>query len=243
MRGALRRTRWNLQVPPSLAVDRVHWKALLCVWHETLLTTRLEVESPGWRLERSGAPLPNLSKDQAGRATWQVLMRGTPFDHRRGRVAWQGLRRRRVQWYCPRAPTPEPSSKNGQRPKNRYSKKTERKSSSLPTAGLSFQLLWEGCRVGPGWSAFPCCACWSLWLAGPGALSILAAVPAFRAFFLVAFLGHPPENQLARGSPDHQAGGRITCSGKWAPTLGPSNIQWAPTQELVLPKRKVFLKL
>ena len=33
-----------------------------------------------------------------------------------------------------------------------------------------FQLPREGCRVGSVWSASPCFACWSLWLAGPGPL-------------------------------------------------------------------------
>ena len=122
--------------------------------------------------------------------------------------------------------------------------KTERKSSSLPTAGFSVLLLWEGCPVGR-WSASHCCGCWSLWLAGPGALSLLAVVPAFRLFFFfpVSFQGHRPENRLTR---DHQIGGRVTCSGTQernrAPTLEPGNIQRAPTQELVLPKRKVSLR-
>ena len=44
--------------------------------------------------------------------------------------------------------------------------------SAVPRASLS----------GRG-SACPCCACWSLWLAGPGALLLLASVPAFRVFF------------------------------------------------------------
>ena len=32
-------------------------------------------------------------------------MRGTPLDHRCGRVAKLALERRRVQWHCPRAPS------------------------------------------------------------------------------------------------------------------------------------------
>ena len=32
----------------------------------------------------------------------------------------------------------------------------------------------EGCRVGPAWSVFRFCACWLLWWAGPGSLSLLA---------------------------------------------------------------------
>ena len=41
---------------------------------------------------------------------------------------------------------------------------------------------WEGCRVSSARSAFRFCACWSLWLAGPGPLSLLVAsrvVPGF----------------------------------------------------------------
>ena len=44
-------------------------------------------------VQRSSAPLKNLSEDKAGRVAWQVLMRGAPFDHRCGRVAWQGLKK------------------------------------------------------------------------------------------------------------------------------------------------------
>ena len=51
-------------------------------------------------------------------------MRGTPLDHRCGRVAKLALERRRVQWHCPRAPTPEPGK--GRRPKNRHSSKAKR---------------------------------------------------------------------------------------------------------------------
>ena len=68
-------------------------------------------------------------------------MRGTPFDHRCGRVAWQGLKkRRRVQWHCPRAPTPEPS-KEGHRPKNRQS---QRRKVFLPGCSV-FSLSWPAC--------------------------------------------------------------------------------------------------
>ena len=41
---------------------------------------------------------------------------------------------------------------------------------------------WEGCRVSSAWSAFCFCACSSLWLPGPGPLSLLVAsrvVPGF----------------------------------------------------------------
>ena len=67
---------------------------------------------------RVAALLSQTSRDHScGRVTWQVLMRGTPLDHRCGRVAQLALERRRVQWHCPRAPTPEPGK--GHRPKNR----------------------------------------------------------------------------------------------------------------------------
>ena len=54
--------------------------------------------------------------------------------------------------------------------------------------GHPFQLLWEGCLVGLGWSAFPCCAYWLPWLAGPGSLSLLVAVPAFHVFLPASFV-------------------------------------------------------
>ena len=73
---------------------------------------------------RIAALLSQTSRDhRCGRVTWQVLMRGTPLDHRCGRVAKLALERRRVQWHCPRAPTPEPGK--GHRPKNRCFLKSE----------------------------------------------------------------------------------------------------------------------
>ena len=76
--------------------------------------------------QKSSAHLPNLSKDQAGRVTWQVLTRGTPLDHSCGRVAKLALERWRVQQRCPRdelhtdprtgqrAPTQEPALLKGE---------------------------------------------------------------------------------------------------------------------------------
>ena len=59
------------------------------------------------------------------------------------------------------------------------------------TVSITFQLQREGCRVSPAWSAFRCCACWSLWLAGPGALSLLAAVQVFLGSFVGVGCVHP----------------------------------------------------
>ena len=105
--------------------------------------------------------------------------------------------------HCPRAPTPEPSTNKGHRPKNRQSQ-NRKVNLFLPTAGISFLLLSEGCRVGPAWSTSPCFACWSLWLACPDAVSLLTPVgrPHFlRAFFSVTSdtdRGHRPKNRLFR---------------------------------------------
>ena len=64
----------------------------------------LSVDAP-LLVQSSGATLPKLSRPPlwsshlvrcshcCGRVTLQVLMRGTPFDHRCGRVAWQGLKK------------------------------------------------------------------------------------------------------------------------------------------------------
>ena len=67
------------------------------------------------------------------------------------------------------------AANKGHRPKNHH----------FPTAGITSQLLREGCRAGTDWSASHCCACWSLWLAGPGSLSLLAVVPDFSVCFPV----------------------------------------------------------
>ena len=63
-----------------------------------------------------------------------------------GRVALAGTqKRRRVQWHCPRAPTPEPGK--GRRPKNRQS---QRRKVFLPGCPVSF-LSWPACCRGfPG---------------------------------------------------------------------------------------------
>ena len=88
-----------------------HWCRVAALLSKPLETT-VVVESPG------------RCSHRAGRVTWQGLMRGTPLDHRCGRVAKPALERRRVQWHCPRAPTLEPGK--GHRPKNRHSSKAKR---------------------------------------------------------------------------------------------------------------------
>ena len=82
---------------------------------------------------------------RAGRVTWQGLIRGTPLDHRCGRVAKLALERRRVQWHCPRAPTPEPGK--GHRPKNRHSSKAKRVSALV---SCLFPVLACLCQGFPG---------------------------------------------------------------------------------------------
>ena len=54
------------------------------------------------------------------------------------------------------------------------------------TAGITFQLPREGCRVSSAWSPFHCGACWLLWLAGLDALSLQAGVS---LCFLRSFVG------------------------------------------------------
>ena len=99
---------------------------------------------------RVAALLSQTSRDhRCGRVTWQVLppcwssrlagaheRNGTPLDHRCGRVAKLALERRRVQWHCPWAPTPEPS-KEGHRPKNRHSERKGKAVSCRPRASRS----------------------------------------------------------------------------------------------------------
>ena len=72
-------------------------------------------------------------------------MRGTPLDHCCGRVAKLALERRRVQWHCPRAPTPEPGK--GRRPKNRHSSKAKRVSALV---SCLLPVLAFLCRGFPG---------------------------------------------------------------------------------------------
>ena len=95
---------------------------------------------------RVAALLYQTSRDhRCGRVTWQGLTRGTPLDHRCGRVAKLALERRRVQWHCPRAPTPEPGK--GHRPKNRHSSKAKRVSALV---SCLLPVLACLCLVSPG---------------------------------------------------------------------------------------------
>ena len=72
--------------------------------------------------------------------------------------------------------------KKGYRPKNRRSQK--RKGKAVFCRSRARAPVGR-CRGGLAWSVSPCCACWSLWLAGSGALSLLVSLPAFRGSFLV----------------------------------------------------------
>ena len=97
--------------------------------------------------QKSSAHLPNLSKDQAGRVTWQVLTRGTPLDHSCGRVAKLALERRRVQQRCPRGFS---SAALGHRPQNRAkgadprTGTPQRRNVFLPGCFV-FSLSWPAC--------------------------------------------------------------------------------------------------
>ena len=85
--------------------------------------------------------------------------------------------------HCPRAPTLEPSYK--QRAPTQKTALPERKGkvvSCRPWASRSSS-QWEGCRVGSVWSASSCFACWSLWLAGRGPLSLLVVSLIVAGFF------------------------------------------------------------
>ena len=93
-------------------------------------------------VQSSSATLPNLSRPPL----WSSHLAGAherhAFDHRCGRVAQLALERRRVQWHCPRAPTPEPGK--GRRPKNRHS---QRRNVFLPGCSVFFPVLaclWRG---------------------------------------------------------------------------------------------------
>ena len=98
-------------------------------------------------MQKSSATLPNLSKDQAGRVAWQVLMSGKPLDHSCGRVAQRALERRRVQQRCPRGFS---SAALGHRPQNRAKGADPRTGSPkrrkvfLP-GGSVFSLSWPAC--------------------------------------------------------------------------------------------------
>ena len=97
--------------------------------------------------QKSSAHLPNLSKDQAGRVTWQVLTRGTPLNHSCGRVAQLALERRRVQQRCPRGFS---SAALGHRPQNRAkgadprTGTPKRRKVFLPGCSV-FSLSWPAC--------------------------------------------------------------------------------------------------
>ena len=93
-------------------------------------------------------------------------------DSSRGSSLQSGTKQAEGSVHFPRAPTPEPSSKQRAPTNNRHPQKGKL-ICFLPTAGITFQLPREGCRVGSVWSASLCFACWSLWLAGPGPLSLL----------------------------------------------------------------------
>ena len=97
-------------------------------------------------VQRSGAPLQDLSKTTGWRSSCRLaLSRETPLTTgwRSSRLA--GTRKAegsaalpsRVQWHCPRAPTPEPS-KEGHRPKDRHS---QTRNVFLPWC-LVFSLSW-----------------------------------------------------------------------------------------------------
>ena len=97
--------------------------------------------------QKSSAPLPSLSKDQAGRVAWQVLTRGTPLNHSCGRVAKLALERRRVQQRCPRGFS---SAALGHRPQNRTkgadprTGTPQRRKVFLPGCSV-FSLSWPAC--------------------------------------------------------------------------------------------------
>ena len=79
-------------------------------------------------MQSSSATLPNLSRPPL----WSSRLAGTQ-------------KRRRVQWHCPRAPTPEPGK--GRRPKNRHSSKAKRVSALV---SCLLPVLACLCRVFPG---------------------------------------------------------------------------------------------
>ena len=105
------------QFARPLGMGELYGKASSRASSSVLVPTGLTLESPK---QKSSAPLPNLSKDQAGRVAWQVLTRGTPLNHSCGRVAKLALERRRVQQRCPRGFS---SAALGHRPQNRQSQR------------------------------------------------------------------------------------------------------------------------
>ena len=101
--------------------------------------------------------------------------------------------------------------------------RTEKKSCFLPTAGITFQLPREGCRVGSVWSAFPCFACWSLWLAGPCPLSPVApgCFPGRPLFLRVCFFVTSEADRGGDPVTEHfyQVPSGTYCSGGYWPVV------------------------
>ena len=155
--------------------------------------------------QKSSAPLPNLSKDQAGRVTWQVLTRGTPFGPQLWSSCQAGTRKAEGSAALPsgtdprtgqRAPTPEPGE--GRRPKNRQS---QRRKVFLPGCSV-FSLSWPACA-------------WSLlvpvrWFSGPAPSG--SSLFWFRLMFL----------SIGRGRRVPAPSGRDVGSSAVAPTQEPA---------------------
>ena len=98
---------------------------------------------------RVAALLSQTSRDhRCGRVTWQVLspcwssrLAGAHERNAFGPPLWSSRlagtqKRRRVQWHCLWAPTPEPS-KEGYRPKNRHPERKGKTASCRPRASRS----------------------------------------------------------------------------------------------------------
>ena len=105
---------------------------------EVLPALYLSVVAP-LLVQSSSATLPNLSRPQSWSSHLASAHERQAFDHRCGRVAKLALERRRVQWHCPRAPTPEPGK--GHQTKNRQS---QRRKVFLPGCSV-FSLSWPAC--------------------------------------------------------------------------------------------------
>ena len=132
-------------------------------------------------------------------------MRGTPLDHRCGRVAKLALERRRVQWHCPRAPTPEPGK--GHRPKNRHSSKAKRVSALV---SCLFPVLACLCRGFPGSGSL---------VLRPCPFGFLFVFCSASCFFLLAA---GVTFQLPAGGTSGQAQGHRPKNRYRAPTQGPA---------------------
>ena len=98
--------------------------------------------------QKSSAHLPNLSREAR---LWTTVVDELPGGHSKG--GGFSSCPRRVQWHCPRAPTPEPDK--GRRPKNRQS---QRRNVFLPGCSV-FSLSWPACA---GAFLVPC-----PWFSGP----------------------------------------------------------------------------